>query len=194
MTIKDPNPPSAGPPAATLPCPPGLIIRALEPDDVQGIAALHQLPRVRWGTLRLPFASTEETRKLIEQRPEGSVLIVAVLDARLIGVASLVRYKGRRNHVGDIGVSVHDDFHGRGVGSALLGALVDTADKWLDLRRLELAVYVDNEPAIRLYKRFGFVVEGTRRAVAFRDGVFVDDHVMARLRGIGPAAPGAHPA
>ena len=77
-----------------------------------------------------------------------------------------------------------DDFHGRGVGAALLGALVDTADKWLNLRRLELAVYVDNEPAIRLYKRFGFVIEGTRRAAAFRDGEFVDDYVMARLRGL----------
>jgi L-phenylalanine/L-methionine N-acetyltransferase len=52
------------------------------------------------------------------------------------------------------------------------------------VRRLELAVYVDNAPAIRLYKRFGFEIEGTRRAAAFRDGAFVDDHVMARLRGI----------
>ena len=81
-------------------------------------------------------------------------------------------------------MSVHDDFQGRGIGSALLGSLIDTADKWLNLRRLELAVYVDNEPAIRLYKRFGFVIEGTRRAVAFRDGAFVDDYAMARVRGI----------
>ena len=184
MTTEDPNPSAADPPAATHPRSLGLIIRAREPSDWQEIAALLQLPRVRWGTLRLPFASAEETRKRIEKSPDSSVFIVAVQNDRLIGVASTVRYKGRRDHVGDIGVSVHDDFQGRGIGSALLGALVDTADRWLNLRRLELAVYVDNEPAIRLYKRFGFVIEGTRRAVAFRDGAFVDDHVMARVRGI----------
>jgi putative acetyltransferase len=184
MTTEEAKPPPADPPTAAHPRAPGLIIRAREPDDWQALAALMQLPRVRWGTLRLPFASADETRKWMEKPPEGSVFIVALLDDRLIGAASMIRGRGRRDHVGDIGLFVHDDFQGRGVGSALLGALIDTADKWLNLRRLELAVYVDNEPAIRLYKRFGFVIEGTRRAVAFRDGAFVDDHVMARVRGI----------
>jgi len=45
-----------------------------------------------------------------------------------------------------------------------------------------LEVYTDNEPAIRLYKKFGFVVEGTLKQFAFRDGQFVDVHTMARLR------------
>jgi L-phenylalanine/L-methionine N-acetyltransferase len=37
-------------------------------------------------------------------------------------------------------------------------AAVDLADKWLNLTRLELEVYTDNAPAIRLYKKFGFTV------------------------------------
>ncbi|HLH88234.1 MAG TPA: GNAT family N-acetyltransferase [Xanthobacteraceae bacterium] len=184
MTIEESTSPSVAPLPSARRGPPGLIVRAREPGDWEALATLMQLPRVRWGTLRLPFASADETRKLMEKPPEGSVFIVAILDDRLVGAASMIRYKGRRNHVGDIGMFVHDDFQGRGIGSALLAALVDTADKWLNLQRLELAVYVDNEPAIRLYKRFGFVIEGTRRAAAFRDGAFVDDHVMARLRGI----------
>jgi putative acetyltransferase len=173
------------PPSAAIHEPPaGLTIRAREPGDWQELAALMQLPRVRWGTLRLPFASAEETRKWIEKPPEGHVAIVAILDGRVVGAADIVRYKGRRDHAGGIGLSVHDDFHGRGIGAALLGALIDTADNWLNLRRLELSVYIDNEPAVRLYKRFGFTIEGTRRATAFRDGAFVDDFVMARVRGI----------
>jgi putative acetyltransferase len=40
-------------------------------------------------------------------------------------------------------------------------ACVDLADKWLNLTRLGLEVYTDNEPEIRLYERFGFEREGT---------------------------------
>ncbi len=163
-------------------CP--VTIRAREPSDCQEITALLQLPRVRWGTLQLPFVSAEARRKLMENLPEGHTGIVAVLDGHIVGSADVFRGKGRRAHVGHLGICVHDAHHGRGIGSALMAALIDTADNWLALRRLELEVYVDNAPAIRLYKKFGFEVEGTRRATAFRDGAFVDDHVMARLRGL----------
>ena len=120
----------------------------------------------------------------MENQQDGHVGIVAVLDARIVGSADVTQQKERRSHVGVIGLCVHDDFHGRGIGTALLGALIDTADNWLNLKRLELGVFVDNEPAIRLYKKFGFVVECTRRAEAFRDGQFADSYGMARLHGV----------
>ena len=61
-------------------------------------------------------------------------------------------------------------------------ACLDLADNWLNLERLELEVYADNEAAISLYKRFGFEHEGTLRKHAFRDGVYVDSIMMGRLR------------
>ena len=90
--------------------------------------------------------------------------------------------KPRRRHAASIGMTVHDAWAGRGVGTAPMAAAVDLADNWLNLRRIELTVYVDNEPAIRLYRRFGFEVEGTAIGYSFRDGEFVDAHMMARLR------------
>jgi L-phenylalanine/L-methionine N-acetyltransferase len=160
---------------------PGLSIRALEMDDCAAIAQLISLPKVRWGTLRLPFANHEQVRKWIEGNPDRTSL-VAVLDGQVVGNAGLIRLQGRQLHVARIGLCVHDDYCGRGIGSALVGALVEAADNWLDLRRLELTVFVDNEPAIRLYKKFGFVIEGTRRADAFRGGVYADSYSMARIR------------
>ena len=63
-----------------------------------------------------------------------------------------------------------------------MGAAVDLADKWLNLMRLELDVYTDNQAAIRLYQKFGFVIEGTLVNYAYRDGQFVDTYTMARVR------------
>jgi putative acetyltransferase len=88
----------------------------------------------------------------------------------------------RRRHVGRIGISVSDEWQGKGVGKALMQAGIDLADKWLNLTRLELEVYADNESAIRLYEQFGFEREGVLRQHAFRDGRYVDSIMMARLR------------
>ena len=159
-----------------------LVIRAVEPSDWPGIAALTELPKVRWGTLRLPFTSGEYWRKRLENPSEDRTGIVAVLDRSIVGSADIVHGKGRRRHLGGIGMSVHDDFQRRGIGSALMATLIDVADNWLDLKRLELTVYVDNVAAIALYRKFGFEVEGTRRCDAFRDGKYVDSFEMARLR------------
>lgn len=79
-------------------------------------------------------------------------------------------------------MSVHDDFCGRGIGSAMLASLVDASDNWLNLKRLELTVSTDNEAAIRLCKRFDFEVEGSHRADIFRGGTYVDSFFMARLK------------
>jgi putative acetyltransferase len=77
---------------------------------------------------------------------------------------------------------VHKDYQGMGVGTKLLQALLDISDNWLMLVRVELSVFVDNEKAISLYKKFGFVVEGTKVKAGIRNGAYVDEYIMARVR------------
>ena len=100
----------------------------------------------------------------------------------MVGNLGLHRRRDRLVHVAGLGVAVHDVYQDQGVGTALMEAAIDLADNWLNLKRLELDVCTDNERAIHLYKKFGFVVEGTRRALAFREGEYVDAHSMARVR------------
>jgi L-phenylalanine/L-methionine N-acetyltransferase len=108
------------------------------------------------------------------------------MEDKLVGQARLRQYVGRQLHIASLGMGVHDDRVGRGIRTALLEALLDTADRWLGIRRLELTVYVDNTRAINLYRRFGFEMEGTHRAYALRDGEYGDAHTMARLAGKNP--------
>jgi putative acetyltransferase len=87
----------------------------------------------------------------------------------------------RRRHVANIGMGVRSHARRLGVGSALMSAAIGFAEQWLGIRRIELTVYTDNDPAIALYQKFGFGIEGTARQYAFRNGVFVDVHAMSRL-------------
>lgn len=163
---------------------PSFTLRALRPEDWPDIVEMQAQPRYRRGTLQIPYRSPEAIRKQIESVSPDEVHIVAVVEGRVIGRAQLQPGKGRRAHSGYIIMGVHDAFHGRGIGSALMAALIDVADNWLNLKRLELGVWTDNEPAIALYKKFGFEIEGHERAYAYRDGEYTDGYTMARLRGL----------
>lgn len=159
-------------------------IRRAEPEDFRGLQRIHEQPRAVWGTLQLPYPSAQLWRKRLEQQSGNHYALVACAAEEIVGSLGLVvpERSPRRSHVGQIGMAVHDEWQGRGIGTALLEAAVGLADRWLNLRRLELTVYTDNEPAIRLYEKFGFAIEGTLRRYSFRDGALVDAYAMARLR------------
>ena len=161
-----------------------IVVRHIEPGDFEAVQQIYTGPKAVWGTLQLPFPSAEMWRKRLAEPPEGLYSLVACAEDEVIGHLGLHTFpnRPRRRHAGRIGMVVRDDWQGKGAGTALMQAAVDLADKWLNLSRLELEVFVDNEPAIRLYKKFGFTIEGTLVRYAFRDGQFVDTYIMARLR------------
>jgi putative acetyltransferase len=132
----------------------------------------------------LPLQSAEAWRKRLSEPPDGLILLVACVDGEVVGNLGLETFSNRPRvrHAGTIGMAVRDDWQGKGVGTSLMKAVLDLADNWLNLSRIELQVYADNSAAVALYKRFGFEIEGTHRCYAFRDGEYVDAYSMARLR------------
>ena len=177
-----------------------ITVRRARIDDAAAIAAIMGDPSVYPGLMQMPHASEEQQRaRLADSLAPGKadLLLVAERGGELVGSAGMhpVGPSPRRRHVMAIGISVRADAQGQGVGSALMQAMCDYADRWIGLLRLELSVYVDNERAIALYRRFGFEVEGRLRGYVLRDGAFVDAFAMARLHPAPPTiAPGATPA
>jgi putative acetyltransferase len=170
-----------------------ITIRRPRPDDAAAITAMMSDPAVLPWLLQLPYATEALWKKRIDDMNSATagaeLIIVAERGGRVVGNAGLHPLSQvRRSHAAHIGMSVAVDAQGQGVGTALMAALVDWADNWARLLRLELTVFTDNAGAIALYKKFGFQIEGTHRAYALRNGVFADVLAMARLHP-GPTLP-----
>jgi len=114
--------------------------------------------------------------------PGTGVYLVAIEARIVVGEATLYRFGAAGvRHVGVLTVGVNPFAQGRGVGLALISALLERAPR-LGLSRVELYVRADNDRAIRLYERVGFVLEGRRRCfVRLSSGEFIDDLVMGCL-------------
>jgi ribosomal protein S18 acetylase RimI-like enzyme len=84
------------------------------------------------------------------------------------------------SHCGHLGMGVRQDYRGRGIGRALIVATIEKA-RQQGLERIELEVFASNMPAIQLYKKVGFVSEGTKRRARKIDAAYDDIFVMACL-------------
>lgn len=169
-----------------------IVVRRAEPGDAEAIAMSFRGRNAAAGTLQNPYPSIADWQSRLAADAATNYILVAVADGEVIGHAGLHGNKNpRRQHVWTFGIAVRDDWQGRGVGTRLMKALIDLADNWLGALRLEMTVYVDNAAAIALYKKFGFVVEGTHRAFALREGRLTDSLAMARLHPDPPRLPPA---
>jgi ribosomal protein S18 acetylase RimI-like enzyme len=115
------------------------------------------------------FAAVAEERDGIATEPPVDIearaaswtldgTLVAVVGAEIVGSVHVDR---SRHGFGEIGMAVAREWRGRGVGSALLAAAIESA-RDCGLHKLSLSVFAHNTAAIALYRKFGFIEEGRR--------------------------------
>jgi putative acetyltransferase len=164
-----------------------LVVRDARARDAEELALTMSERSVVWGTLQLPHQRADRwAERIATNDPTRIVLLVADAGGKLAGAGAISRLESaRRSHAAKLGMHVSERFQGRGVGRAIMDALLERAEHQLGVSRVELSVYPDNERAIRLYESAGFVYEGRCKSASFREGSYVDDVVMARVAGRG---------
>lgn len=162
-----------------------IIVRHAEITDAVALQQLYAHPAVYRDTLQLPLPSEALWQQRLADRPAGINNLVACMGEKIVGQLTLeLNQRVRRRHVATFGLGVDPAYHGQGVGSALMHAMIDICDNWAAIQRIELTVFTDNQGAIALYRKFGFDIEGTSRHFAMRDGKLVDAYHMARFHGV----------
>ncbi|MEO7337400.1 MAG: GNAT family N-acetyltransferase [Caldimonas sp.] len=176
-----------------------IVIRRARPDDADAYVRMMGDPAIYGSLMQMPYPSASSWRERLSDMSAPGKLdlpLTAELNGEIVGSAGLhpASPAMRRRHAWILGISVVPAAHRQGVGTALMAAICDYADNWIGALRLELQVYTDNVVALALYRKFGFVVEGTHRGYAMRDGSYVDSHAMARLHPHPPGIATASPA
>ncbi|OPG15466.1 GNAT family N-acetyltransferase [Ferroacidibacillus organovorans] len=99
----------------------------------------------------------------------------------LVGIVNFVRENRLKTaHKGNIyGMYIEPQLRGRGVGKALLLALIERATKECEgLEQIHLTVVSNNESAKRLYTTLGFEVYGVEPHALKFDGHYFDEDLM----------------
>jgi putative acetyltransferase len=159
-------------------------VRPADPRDAAFLVALAEsvgsepegwlISDSRWRSV----ADERRYLRAVRKHPDAAVF-VAENERGIVGRLSVARdpHPASR-HVADLGLMVAADARRQGVGWALLEQAVEWARAG-GVTKLELHVFPHNEPAIRLYEKFGFVKEGYRHDQYRRGRDFVDAILMA---------------
>lgn len=130
----------------------------------------------------LDAPSLDSTRAyVLENLHEAWPHMIAVSGSTVIGwcdISSL--HRPIFSHAGALGIGVLAPFRGQGIGKALMQFTIEKA--WQrGLTRIELTVREHNKPAIALYEKLGFRVEGLHRNAVLIDNVYENHISMALL-------------
>lgn len=119
---------------------------------------------------------------MIKNRLDHSnFFMIAEHNNELVGFMTADRGQCNRiKHSAYIVIGIREKHRGLGIGTKFF----DELDKWAlenSITRLELTVVTSNQPALHLYQKFGFTIEGTKKNSMVVDGTYVDEYYMAKL-------------
>ena len=107
------------------------------------------------------------------------LLIVGTVNDTIISAAQIyspVRKKIAHNC--EVGISVRKEYWGKGVGTAIMGELIRHARERGTIRNITLGVKADNNNAIALYEKYGFLKIGVHKDYFNIDGNYDDEILM----------------
>jgi L-amino acid N-acyltransferase YncA len=106
---------------------------------------------------------------------------VAERDGRLTGWIALLPVSARPCYAGvaEVSAYVAEGERGRGLGAELLAAAIDSSER-AGIWTLQTSVFPENEPSLKLLRRFGFRTVGTRERIARLHGAWRDTVLVER--------------
>lgn len=134
-----------------------LLLRPLTAEDGEDLIELYATAQSEdLRSLRHNVADSAVIRAWMDELDYSKVLpLVALINDRLVGNATLHRFSGPYRHIGELRIFLARDFRGRGLGTEMLKTLIELARKE-GLHWLRGEVFVSNTKFVRALEALGF--------------------------------------
>lgn len=106
--------------------------------------------------------------------------LVAEVDGGVIASSDINRQIGYQKHVGVVGIVIKKGFRELGIGTAMMRALIEQAEK-MGMKVLTLTAFASNKRAIHVYEKVGFVKTGLIPKKHLKEGKYIDEVIMTKL-------------
>lgn len=162
-----------------------ISLRRAMMSDAEGLQALSCDDDAVWG-YGCPLLSSQEWWRGKIDRTQGNGIMIVAVSVETDTIVAMVElfcdgYDVIRRHVGTLGICVHPDYRGRGIGRQLLLQTLSWAKDWLAISRIEMHVWASHAVAIALYESVGFQREGVHRGYGFLKGKLEDAYSLAAM-------------
>jgi len=153
------------------------------------VVEMHLHPEIRkWNKYHQRYIrgdagkSLQAFRRFFDRLPKdrNQLFLLAKLDGKVVGFLGIHRFEEPRGHVGDVGIEVHPDHQGKGIGTKLLRAGIKLARR-RGFKRLEVDTLATNIAMRKSAERAGFKLEGMRRKYTRMRGRLLDTSLYAIL-------------
>ncbi len=161
----------------------GLRTRDATPTDAAAITIIYNQGIVdRIATLETEERAPEERLQWLTSRGPRHPVLVAEVDGTVVGWGSLNQFNPRKAYdfVVDFSVYIERDWRGKGIGSALLHALIARA-RHLGYHKMVLSAFPWNTAGMALYEKHGFRTVGIYKEQGLLDGKWVDTILMEKI-------------
>lgn len=162
-----------------------LIIRNAHVEDSEKL--IEYIKKIAGESDNLTFGEGEFTMSNMDEKAflgdilktGNAIYLIAEIKGEIVGSLNFSGGKRPRiQHIGEFGISVSRDYWNKGIGNLLLDYFINWAKESEIIRKINLKVRVDNTSAIHLYKKKGFVIEGTITREFFINGKFYDAYMI----------------
>lgn len=167
---------------------PRLRLRELELTDLDALHAIQSNPDVLKYIGRPPHQTMQDTEHWLA-RLQGFYItresirwgVVFPAEDRVIGTCSFHHFGANYRRV-ETGYDLHPAYHGQGIMTEAMQAVLAFGFKTLELHRIEAIIDIHNEASKKLLLRLGFTYEGCLRERYGSDAGLLDEHYFALLR------------
>jgi L-amino acid N-acyltransferase YncA len=177
--------PSDTPAISTVTPPGGVIIRPMEPTDASQVLAIYQ---AGLDTGQASFETAAPDWEAFDAAKMPGHRFTAVdADGRVVGWVAVPRSRpGACTRVVEHSVYVLPGSHRRGIGAALLRALIGSTEA-AGIWTIQSSLFPENTASVRLHQQAGFRILGTRERIARHQGRWRDTVIMERRSAIAGA-------